>query len=121
MTWHAAVIVLQRPDGRVLGVTRGEDLDDINFPGGNRIARDRSPADTARRELREETGLVVRALNPLATWNSEGKKVTAFKGLTWSGQLRPGPEGQPAWVWPEALQRPSSRFRQHNGILLSRL
>jgi 8-oxo-dGTP pyrophosphatase MutT (NUDIX family) len=121
MTWHAAVIVLQKPDGQVLSVTRGKNLDDVNFPGGNRKLRDRSPADTARRELHEETGLVVRALQPLASWTLEGKRVAAFKGLTWSGRLRPSSEGQPAWVQPKRLQEPSSRFRRHNGMLLARL
>jgi 8-oxo-dGTP pyrophosphatase MutT (NUDIX family) len=121
MTWHAAVVVLQKSDGRVLGVTRGDDLDDMNLPGGNRSARDRSPTDTARRELLEETGLLVRTLQPLASWTLEGKRVAAFKGLTWSGRLRSSPEGHPFWVQPEELRSSGSRFRRHNGMLLGKI
>jgi 8-oxo-dGTP pyrophosphatase MutT (NUDIX family) len=119
--WHAAVIVLRQPDGRVLSVTRGDDLDDVNLPGGHRKWRDRSPAETARRELQEETGLLAQELRPLAAWSHQGRRVVAFQGLGWSGRLRPSPEGHPAWVRPEELRGPGSRFRRENGMLLSRL
>jgi 8-oxo-dGTP pyrophosphatase MutT (NUDIX family) len=121
MTWHATVIVLQKPDGRVLGVTRGDDLDDLNLPGGNRKLQDRSPAETAQRELREETGLQVKTLRPLAVWTCEGRKILAFQGLSWSGKLRPSFEGHPFWVQPEELEGIGSRFRHENGMLLKRL
>lgn len=121
MTWHSAVIVLRKPDGRVLGVTRGDDLEDLNLPGGNRKWRDLSPAETARRELREETGLLVRTLRPLASWSHEGRTTVAFQGLSWSGRLRPSSEGHPFWVHPQELRGSDSRFRQENDILLSRL
>jgi len=121
VTWHAAVIVLRKPDGRVLGVTRGDDLEDMNLPGGNRKWKDLSPAETARRELLEETGLLVRTLRPLAAWEHEGRRIMAFQGLSWSGRLRPSSEGHPFWVPPEELVGPGSRFRRENGMLLERL
>jgi len=118
MSWDAAVLVARRPDGRVLGVTRGSNLRDINLPGGLRAPEDPSPAATARREAWEETGLVIRSLRPITSWNSQGRRVVAFQGLTWSGRLRPSSEGRPGWAPPRALTNPGCTFARHNRKLL---
>jgi 8-oxo-dGTP pyrophosphatase MutT (NUDIX family) len=118
VTWDAAVLVVRRPDGRVLGVTRGANLRDINLPGGLREPEDPSPVATARREAREETGLVVRSLRPLAAWNARGRRVIAFQGLNWSGRLQSSPEGHAAWASPQALTRAVCTFQRENDRLL---
>jgi len=101
----AAVIVLRRSDGRVLGVTRGNNIRDINFPGGRREPEDQNYAQTAQRELFEETGLHVpfSCLKPIAHWKAGHGSVIAFQALDWSGKLRPSAEGYPVWVTPERL------------------
>lgn len=119
MGWDAAVVVLQRRDGKVLGVTRGRDLDDINPPGGLRDHRDQTPLDTARRELYEETGLRLREAVPLASWSNNGRYVIAFKGLAWTGTLRASKEGVPAWVHPKKLIQKSCTYRGYTVGLLN--
>jgi 8-oxo-dGTP pyrophosphatase MutT (NUDIX family) len=102
--WDAAVVVLRLPIGKILGVTRGRNLRDINLPGGLREPEDRTPEDTARRELMEETGLMVDDLKHLATWRSNGKVVVAFQGKGRAyGELRTSPEGVPIFVAPRQL------------------
>ena len=102
-TWDAAVVVLIRGDGKVLGVTRGSNLRDINLPGGYREPGDESPANTAWRELLEETGLQLRKARFMGNLASNGKKVVAFRGTAWTGELRPSSEGYPVWVDPKRL------------------
>ena len=119
MTWDAAIVLLRAPDGRVLGVTRGDDLRDINLPGGAREPEDASPVATARRELHEETGIRVRTLRPLAAWTQRGKRVVAFQGVTWSGRVRSSDEGMAGWVPPEHLTRASCKYQRENSKLLS--
>lgn len=121
MTWDAAVIIVRRPDGRILGVSHGSNLYDINLPGGMRETGDSSPSVTARRELKEETGLEVQSLRPIARWTHRGRQIVAFQGLKPSGELRASPEGQPAWVQPKRLTRTCCTFQRENGKLLERL
>lgn len=111
LDWDAAVVVLQRRDGKVLGVTRGRNLEDINPPGGNREPQDQSPLDTARRELYEETGIRLHEAVGIASWFKDGRYVIAFKGIRWSGELRPSREGVPAWVHPKKLMQKSCTYR----------
>jgi len=121
MTWHAAVAVTQRPDGRVLGLTRGTNLNNINFPGGMRERYDGSPGMTVRREFKEETGLTIKKMKPLGVFRDGRKVVHAFQVLKWDGELKPSPEGRPVWVLPSRLTSPSSTFRWQNAALLRKV
>ena len=119
--WDAAVVLLRRFDGKVLGVTRGSNVQDINLPGGNREPGDKTPVDTARRELMEETGLMVDVLDPIDSWNSNGKNVVAFRGHGFArGPLRLSSEGYPMWVKPNRLTTASSTYRMINKRLLDK-
>jgi 8-oxo-dGTP pyrophosphatase MutT (NUDIX family) len=118
--WDAAVVVLQRRDGKVLGVTRGRDVKDINPPGGGREPQDLTPLDTAKRELFEETGIRLHEAVGIASWLKDGKYVIAFKGLAWSGTLRPSKEGVPAWVRPSRLFQDTCSYRGFSIGMLQR-
>lgn len=120
LDWDAAVVVLRRRNGKVLGVTRGRDLDDLNPPGGQREPQDLSPLDTARRELLEETGVLLLAAYPIGSWVKGGRRVVAFEGSTWIGELRPSEEGVPVWVHPSRLVRKTCTYQGRTIALLSR-
>lgn len=121
MTWHAAVAVAQRPDGRVLGLTRGSNLTNINFPGGMRERYDSSPGSTVRREFKEETGLTIKKMRPLGMFKHGRKSVHVFQVLEWDGELKPSSEGRPVWVLPSRLVSPASTFRRQNLALLRKV
>lgn len=59
MTIRTAGVVVVVPDGRVLGITRSFDLQNVEIPGGHSEPTDPSLAHAAARELAEETGVLV--------------------------------------------------------------
>lgn len=103
----AAVVLLRRSDGMVLGITRGDCPWSWHLPGGKKEPGE-SIAQTARRELLEETGVNIRtgALVTLCEFTSStGRPVHAFQcernGLP--ERFDPTAAGQPAWVPPSLL------------------
>ena len=93
-----AVILVTRPNGKILAVSRMDDELDMNMPGGG-IEPGETPEDAARRELWEETGLVA---SDLVQIYSEGD-VVAFRSFEPSGKLRSSEEGIARWVDPEEI------------------
>jgi 8-oxo-dGTP pyrophosphatase MutT (NUDIX family) len=100
----AALVVLERADGRVLGVSRPHDPDDFGLPGGS-VEPDERAEDGAAREVLEETGLMVGPLEPLETVTYRGRSLHCFIARTWSGTLRRSLEGAVDWVTWEQLGR----------------
>ena len=136
----AAVVYLERPDGRVLALTRGNDYADWHLPGGKwepgdgeagnvldggAIATGPNLRRTAWREVSEETGIRLDAdagLRPLVSYRTRsGRPVRVFvaEGCTW---LPPRfglyPAGQPAWVPPSMLTLPTCELADEAEIIL---
>jgi len=94
------VVLVVRPDGKVLTVTRFNDASDVNLPGGS--AEDwEEPIEAARRELEEETGLTAGRMVKIRSERIDDKVVNVFKVLDYTGRLRSSPEGDVAWSDPE--------------------
>ncbi len=76
----AAAVVLTRTDGRVLFITRAKEpaQGQLAFPGGF-IDFDESAEDGLRREVREEVGLEITALDFLCSHTNE----YSYKGVTY--------------------------------------
>jgi 8-oxo-dGTP pyrophosphatase MutT (NUDIX family) len=116
----AAVVYLERPDGRVLALTRGQDFADWHLPGGKweptdgAVTTDTSAPSvaniilynlvtTAIREVQEETGLWLACANLRAIHTY----------TTTHNPERPGSGGRPVVVflaedctwWPENFNR----------------
>jgi len=85
-------LLLNRPGGIVV------------FPGGFMRWRE-YPAETALREVREETGLEVRLLDTIGTYAHKSTQFTrlsiltiAFAGEVVGGSLKSSIEGHPCWL-----------------------
>ena len=85
-------LLLKRPGGMIV------------FPGGFMRWRE-YPAETARREVREETGLEVRLLETIGTYATKSTQLArlstltiVFAGEVVGGSLKGGIEGHPCWL-----------------------
>jgi 8-oxo-dGTP pyrophosphatase MutT (NUDIX family) len=106
-------------------IARGFSTRNINFPGGDKTEQDQTPADTAVREILEETGLYTTAefLRLIDTWKgSRGQRVYAFYITGFQGRLRSSPEGKTFWTAQTSLLiSSSSEFRDRAKRLLEKL
>lgn len=102
-TPKSAVVYLKK-DGKVLAVSRGADMSDMNMPGGG-VELGEDSKDAAVRELWEETGIIAHELFPVFSKKTRGKLVTTYKVVSYGGKLRPSREGAPEWVSPEVLKQ----------------
>lgn len=120
--WSVVVIVFSGAHN-VLAISRNFNTRDPGFPGGDSEPTDDTPAQTARRELFEETGLTAVELRCMDEWVGErGQPVYAFFVPRWKGsRLRTSSEGKPYWTRPERLLVKSATYRDHARILLERL
>ena len=141
----AAVVYLERPDGRVLALTRGNDYADWHLPGGKWEPRDGTTykaapvsafvpnlVNAAIREVQEETGLWLACANLRAihsyttTYNprrpgSGGRPVMIFvaEGYTWWPEnFSRYKAGQPAWMPPSFLTLPTCSLADEGEIIL---
>jgi 8-oxo-dGTP pyrophosphatase MutT (NUDIX family) len=121
--WSAVVVV---PRGEQFAVVaRGFAPKNVNFPGGDRLAEDQTPVDTAVRELREETGLLTTPeyLRLMSVWTgSRGQRVYAYFATGFVGRLRSGSEGKAFWTAQlPLLLAPTSDFHKEQRALLQKL
>lgn len=117
--WRSAATLLYDADaGRVLAVSRGPDLNNLNLPGGHREAADELPHITAARELIEETGLEAHQIDrdPVLVTR---RGCWIFRVWAWGGRTgTPTKEGVSLWVPPALLLRRSSVYREQAAVVL---
>lgn len=99
----AAVCLLTKGD-KVLAVSRGEDMRNMNMPGGT-VELGEDPLETAKRELYEETGLEAIEMFPIYSRVNNGWLVTTYRVIKFSGTLKGSWEGKPMWEDPEVLKQ----------------
>ena len=101
---QSVCLIVKRPDGKLLSVSRGSDVYDLNLPGGG-IEPGETPEEAARRELREETGLTAGEMVEVYVGPSRSKICVAFEVLDYMGKVRGSEEGFAKWSEPEELLR----------------
>lgn len=121
--WSAVAIV---PRGeQYLVVARNFQPKDVNFPGGNSEPGDRTPKDTAIRELLEETGVGTQPefVQLMDKWRgADGEPVYAFFVTAFTGRERSSDEGKAFWTSNlTSLTAKQSTFRVGNKRLLKKL
>lgn len=112
----ASIVLIERPDGMILVVTRGCSPQ-VGLPGGV-IEPKEEPVSAAARELYEETGLRVDAeeLEHLFTEkNSEGWTVHVYRAdydLVSKQVITPSDEGAAIWsTWDRTFDKPFGPFQ----------
>lgn len=99
-----AAVCYVTKDSKILTVTRGDDLLDMNMPGGT-VEPGEDPQEAAVRELWEETGIKAEEIYPVYTQINNGWVVTTYKVPVYSGTLKSSHEGHPSWEKPEVLMK----------------
>ncbi len=119
----SVVLIVPRGAHDVLALSRGFNLRDPAFPGGDSEEGDETPALTAVRELYEETGLRAVELRCMDQWvGDRGQPVFAFYTPKWRGKrLRASEEGKPFWTYPKALLTKTAYYRDDARRILEKL
>lgn len=101
----SVVVVVSNANNDVLAISRGFSVRDPAFPGGDSEPEDASPAQTAARELFEETGVTAIDARCIDRWEGDrGQPVFVFFVPKWRGKrLRTSSEGKPFWTQPKTL------------------
>lgn len=101
---QAVVIYLTNSAGLVLTVSNDTDGYDVNMPGGG-VDHGEELEDAAKRELWEETGITAKSLEKIHEAERNGKHVTYFRAIEWTGKPRSSPEGEVGWSSPEEVKQ----------------
>jgi 8-oxo-dGTP pyrophosphatase MutT (NUDIX family) len=118
--WSIVAVVSNDED--ILAVARNFHPQDINLPGGNDVPEDKTPIETLRRLVPEQTGITIRSYHRMDTWRGEMRQpVYAFFIPKWSGKPRSSASGKTFWAKPRQLTSENATFAEFNKRLLKTL
>lgn len=103
--------MLYRPDGSFLVEKRlKQDWPGLNFPGGH-VEDEESMEESAKREIKEETGYIINSLECMGyyEWNLPKEEVRhfclLFRSQDFSGSLLSSAEGPVFWIKEEDVKK----------------
>jgi len=120
--WSCVAIVRRAQE--FLVVSRGFNVRNPAFPGGDSEPSDENPAFTAARELYEETGVRALKLRCIDRWvGDRNQPVFAFLVYEYRDvpRLRVSEEGKPYWTTAGGLLTPGADYRKDAERLLQKL
>lgn len=111
--WSVVFVVMRGES--LLALSRNFDPLDVNFPGGHADDTDKTPDETLRRKVSEETGLKAEAYRRVLSWRGESRQpVHAYVVTRYSGKPRASAAGRPFWARPYQLASRSATFHSAN-------
>lgn len=120
----AAIAIIKNTDGQLLSISRGDDRENIGLPGG-KVESGEDSHTAIKREVEEETGLVLDVYRHVYSATCPGEKtyrVDVFEVDAWSGTpWFHSKEGYVKWVAPLELCKEGMTFTEFNQTLLQSL
>lgn len=118
-----AVVGLVQRNGLVLAVSRKTNHEDLGLPGG-KLDPGETPEEAVRREIFEETGLVVLSLTRIfdhmdRVEGLDRKPCRCFRIDAWEGEPDAFEGAVVQWVKPSRLLEDSCTFRDYNRTLFT--
>lgn len=120
-----SVVALIYQEGKVLAVSRKDNHEDLGLPGG-KIDPGETPEEAVRREVLEETGVVLGRIKPIfdhldRVEKGQARPCRCFLVESWDGVPEAKETAAVVWVSPDRLLEPSCSFRDYNKALFEAL
>lgn len=115
----ASCALLINDEGKILGVSRRDDLHDWNLPGGHAEPGE-TPEETAIRETKEETGLEISNLTLIRRVRRDNGYVSYYHA-DFMGEITSSEEGAVRWLTWNDLLKPENTFHETNRRLFEQL
>jgi ADP-ribose pyrophosphatase YjhB (NUDIX family) len=117
---EAAVMLVVNSDGYILGVSRRDDITKFGLPGG-KCEPGETPAESAVRETKEETCIMVYACDPIYTREEPASHpgglsffTYCYYAVNWQGTPKDSEEGVVKWLTVDELTSSSGAFPVYN-------
>lgn len=117
---EAAVMLIVNDEGYILGVSRRNDTTKFGLPGGKCEAGE-TPAESAVRETKEETDVMVYICDPIYKRVEPANSPSGlpfytycFYAVNWKGSPKDSEEGVVKWLTVEELTSTKGAFPEYN-------
>lgn len=121
-----SVVALIFKDGCILAASRKDNHADLGLPGGKIEPTDATPEDAVRREVLEETSLVLKEITPCfdhldRVQDLVRRPCRCYLVTSWEGTPKSMEGAWVGWVPMERLLSPSCSFHEYNRALFKAL
>lgn len=123
--YNEAGAMLIIKDGLILGISRKDNESIFGLPGGKKDATDSNTMETAKREVKEETSIIVNKCvwiyeRTVPAIDPEGLDFFArcYYAIDWSGDPQTSEEGIVEWLTYDELVSSKAAFPEYNKATL---